>query len=82
MFYFFFHDFLYKSVYCVYSFELHRRVDAIQIGTHNTCLYIEVDKNFTGYNLKSMELLDCVLIGVCAVIRLNMVCAGIHIQVY
>ena len=44
------------------------------MGTHNICLYKEVDKKYTGYNLKTMELLDCVLIGVCAVIRSNMVC--------
>ena len=43
------------------------------MGTHNICLYKEVDKKYTGYNLKTMELLDCALIGVCAVIRLNTV---------
>ena len=43
------------------------------MGTHNICLYKEVDKKYTGCNLKTMELLDCVLIGVCAVIRLNTV---------
>ena len=32
-------DFLYKSICCGYSFELHRQVDAIQMGTHNICLY-------------------------------------------
>ena len=41
------------------------------MGTHNIRLYKEVDKKYTGYNLKTMELLDCALIGVCAVIRLN-----------
>ena len=41
--------------------------------THNICLYKEVDKKYTGYNLKTMELLDCALIGVCAVIRSNTV---------
>ena len=49
------------------------QVDAIQMGTHNICLYKEVDKNYTGCNLKTMQLLDCALIGVCAVIRWNMV---------
>ena len=44
------------------------------MGTHNICLYKEVDKKYTGYNLKTMELLDCALIGVCAVIRSNTVC--------
>ena len=43
------------------------------MGTHNICLYKEVDKKVTGYNLKTMELLDCALIGVCAVIRSNTV---------
>ena len=37
------------------------------------CLYKEVDKKYTDCNLKTKELLDCALIGVCAVIRLNMV---------
>ena len=69
-----FSNFCYKSICCRYSFELHRQVDAIQMGTHNICLYTEVDKNYTGCNLKTMELLDCALIGVCAVIRLNTVC--------
>ena len=58
-------------MYCGYSSELHRQVDAIQMGTHNICLYKEVDKNYTGCNLKTTDLLDCALIGVCAVIRLN-----------
>ena len=40
---FFFSDFLYKSICCGYSFEL--QVNAIQMGTHNICLYEEVDKN-------------------------------------
>ena len=36
---FFFSDFLYKSICCGYSFELHGQVDAIQMGVHNICLY-------------------------------------------
>ena len=43
------------------------------MGTHNICLYKEVDKKYTGSNLKTTELLDCALIRVCAVIRSNMV---------
>ena len=39
--FFFFSDFLYKSICCGYSFELHQQVDAIQMGTHNICLYIK-----------------------------------------
>ena len=46
------------------------------MDTHNICLYIEVDKNYTDCNLKTTELLDCALIGVCAVIRSNTVCCG------
>ena len=71
---FFFSDFLYKRIiYCGFSFELHQQVDAIQIGTHNICFYKEVDKKYTGCNLKTTELLDCALIGVCALIRSNTV---------
>ena len=69
----FFSDFLYKSICCGYSFELHQQVGAIQMGTHNICLYKEVDKNYTGCNLRTMDLLECALIGVCAVIISNMV---------
>ena len=68
-----FSDFLYKGKCYGYSFELHRQVDAIQMSTYNICLYKDVDKNNTGCNLKTTELLDCALIGVCAVIRSNTV---------
>ena len=64
---------MYKSICCGYSFELHRQVDAIQMGAHNVCLNKEVDKKYTGCNLKTTELLDCALIGVCAVNRSNTV---------
>ena len=57
------------------------------MGTHFKCIdklmqfkwvppiyaYEEVDKKYTGCILKTTETLDCALIGVCAVIRLNMV---------
>ena len=65
----FFSDFLYKSICCGYSFELHH---AIQMGTHNISLY-QVEKKYTSCNLKTTELLECALIGVHAVIRLNRV---------
>ena len=65
----FFSDILSKSIYCGYSFEMHRQVDAIQQGTNNICLNEKVDKKNTGCNLKTTELLDCTLIGVCAVIK-------------
>ena len=64
---------MYKSICCGYSFELHRQVDAIQMGAHNICLNKEVDKKYTGCNLKTTELLDCALIGVCALNRSNTV---------
>ena len=72
---FFFSDFLYKGVFCGYSFELHLQVDAIQMSTHNICFYTskEVDKKYTGCYLKTTELLDCALKWVCAVIRSNTV---------
>ena len=41
----FFSGFLHKSICCGYSFKLHRQVDAIQMGTHNICLYKEIDKS-------------------------------------
>ena len=73
----FFSDFLYKGICCGYSSELHRllhrQVNAIQMNTHNICLCKEAKKKCTGCNLKTTEFLDCALIGVCAVIRLNMV---------
>ena len=46
---------------------------AIQMSTHNICLYEEVDKKYTGCNLKTSEFPDCALIGICAVIRSNTV---------
>ena len=69
-------DFLYKSICSGYSFELHQQVDAIQMGIHNICLDKEVDKKYTGCILKTAELLDCALLGVCAVIRANTVCSN------
>ena len=45
-----------------------------QMGTHNMCLYKEIDKKYTSCNLKTIEFLDCALIGVCAVIRSNVGC--------
>ena len=53
--------------------ELHRQVDAIQMNTHNICLYKVVKKKYIGCNLKTTVFLDCALIGVCAVIRSNTV---------
>ena len=43
------------------------------MGAHNICLYKEADKKYTGCNLKTMELPDCVLIGICVVIKSNTV---------
>ena len=43
------------------------------MGIHNICIHKEMDKKYTGCNLKATEWLVCVLIGVCAVIRSSMV---------
>ena len=66
------------SLCCGYSFEMHRQADAIQMGTHSICFEKEADKNYTDCNLKTTELLDYALIGVCALIRLNTVCTFLH----
>ena len=79
-FFFLFFWFHYESICCGYSFELHQQVDAIQMGSHNICLYKEVDKKYIGCNLIT-ELLDCALIGVCAVIRSNTVVRSWGIQI-
>ena len=68
-----FSDFLHKGICCGYSFELHRQVNAIQMSTHNICLYKEVKKKCTSCNRKTTEFLDCALTGVYVVIRLNTV---------
>ena len=73
IFFFFFSDFLNTGISCEYSFELHRQVDAIQMRTHNICLYKKVNKKYTGCNLKTMEVDECALIGIYAVIRSNTV---------
>ena len=52
---------------------MHQQVDAIEMGTHNISLYKEVDKKYTGCNLKTTELLNCAITGVCAIIRSNTV---------
>ena len=72
-----FSDFLYKSIHCGYSFELHH-IDAIQMGTHNICLHKEVDKKYIGCNLETTESLDSALIGMYAVIRSNTVVEGCY----
>ena len=53
------------------------------MGTHNICFYKEVDKNYTGCNMKTTEPLDCALIVVCAVIKSDTVYIWhIHFSVY
>ena len=49
------------------------QVNAIQMSTHSICFYKIVNKKYSGYKLETTGLLDCVLIGVCVVIRWNMV---------
>ena len=53
------------------------------MGTHLNCidLYnicLSKEKKYTGCNLKTTEFLDCVLIGVCAVIRSNTVVSNLE----
>ena len=43
------------------------------MGSHNICLYKDVDKKYTDCNLKTTKFLDRTLIEVCAVIRSNTV---------
>ena len=68
---------LFIKTYVVDTY-LNQQVDAIQICTHNLCLYKEVDKKYTGCNLKTTKLLDCALKGVCAVIMWYMVCLIVY----
>ena len=63
LFCFFLCDFLYKSICFGYL--------SMQFKWIPTTFAF---KKYTGCNLKTMELLDCALIGVYAVIRLNTVC--------
>ena len=77
----FFSDFLYKkSVMGTYLNCID--FDAIQMETDNICIYKEVDKKSTGFNLKTTEFLDCALIGACAVVRWNTVfiCKNVVVQ--
>ena len=62
----FFSDFLYNA------YVVGTHLNCID-KTHNICPYREVDKKYTGCNMKTTELLDCVLIRVCAVIKSNIV---------
>ena len=66
-------NFLLKSIFCWYSFELPRLVEAIQISTNNICLYKEAEKKSMSCNLKTTKLLGCALIRVCVAITLKMV---------
>ena len=50
------------------------------MGTHNICLYKEVDKKYPGCNQKTTELLDCVLIGVGVITRSNMVTTAFQVK--
>ena len=59
----------------------HNLLEVIQMRTHNEVIRMS-NKNiimlsrqkYIGCNLKTMKLLDCALIGVCAMIRSNTVC--------
>ena len=51
--------------FLIFFLKAYVQVDAIQMGTHNLCIYKEVDKKYTGCNLKTTELLDCAYRGMC-----------------
>ena len=65
----YFSDFLYKSTCCWHSYELPLIVEAIQMSANNISFYKEIDKTYTGCNLKTTKLLDYELIGACAISR-------------
>ena len=71
-----FADFVLLKTYVVGTHLNCIDVDAIQMGTHNICLYKEVDRKYSDCNLKTTELLDCAFVGVCAIIRANVVFRG------
>ena len=60
-------------IFFIKAYVVGTQVDAIQMRTHNICLYKKVNKKYTGCNLKTTEFHECALIGVCAVIRSNTV---------
>ena len=73
-----------KNICCRYSIELSRLVEAIQMSTHNIqvkaiqmsthiMFFKRSRRKYTGYNQRTTKLLDCALLGVCAVIRSNTV---------
>ena len=72
-------------MWCFFRFSLLRHMLWVLIWIASTCRcnsnefpqhmsLWEVDKKYTFCHLKTTELLDCALIGVCAVIRSNTVC--------
>ena len=80
---------IYMMMFMRFFFLLIFFIKAYVVGTHLNCinksmqfkwvpttyaLNKEIDKKYTSCNLKTTELLNCGLIGVCAVIRLNTVC--------
>ena len=72
---FFYSDFLYKAYVVGTHLNCINKLMQFkwQMGTHNICLYKEVDKNYTGCNLRTTALLDLHFMGACAVIRSNTV---------
>ena len=69
-------------IFFIKAYVVGTHLNCIDLSTHNICLYKEVDIKYTGCNLKNMELLDCALIGVCAVIRSNTVIYTFFIWIY
>ena len=64
---------IYFLIFLIKAYIVGSHLNCIKMGTHNICLYTKVEKKYTSNNLEIMELLDCVLIGLSAVIRANTV---------
>ena len=65
-------DYFYKKHMFWYLFELPWLVQTVQMSTKIICFY-KKNKKYTGFNLKTKTLLDCVLKEICAVIMSDMV---------
>ena len=67
--------FLFLFLICfIKAYVVGTRLNSMQFKWVPTiCAHIKLDKKYTGCNLKTLELLNCALTGVCVVIRSNKV---------
>ena len=72
---FFYSDFLYKAYVVVTHLNCINKLMQFKWVPTTYAFIKKVDKNYTGCNLRTMELLDSALIGACVVIRSNTVFA-------